>query len=98
MQLLIEIFVFIIFTKSLAKFFSLENVRIDHDSYVLHVYKIAISKQTTNFFFLFEIIIQTQIRVSIKEFRNVIIVEKKYFESFWREHNDQSTRQHLQNL
>jgi hypothetical protein len=65
MQLLIKIFVFIIFTKNFAKFFSFENVCIDHDLYVLLVYKIAISKQTTNFFSFLEIVVLTQIDVSI---------------------------------
>jgi hypothetical protein len=98
MQLLIEIFVFIIFTKSFAEFFSFENVRIDYDSHILLIYKITITKQTTNSFFLLEFVILTQIRISIKKFRNVVFVEEKRFENFWREHNDQSTKQHLQHL
>jgi hypothetical protein len=51
MQLLIKILVFVIFTQSLAKFFSIEDVRIDNDTYILLVYKIAITRQMTNFFF-----------------------------------------------
>jgi hypothetical protein len=82
MQLLIEIFVFIIFTKSFAEFFSLEDVRIDHCSYILFINKIAITKQSTNFLFLLEIVILTQIDVSIKKFRNIVLVEEKRLESF----------------
>jgi hypothetical protein len=52
MQLLIKIFVFIISTQSFAEFFSFKNVRINHDSHILLVYKIAVTRQTTNFFFL----------------------------------------------
>jgi hypothetical protein len=51
MQLLIEILVFVISTQRLAEFFSIEDVRIDNDMHVLLIYKIAVTKQTTNFFF-----------------------------------------------
>jgi hypothetical protein len=88
MQLLIKIFVFVIFTQSSAELFSIEDVRIDNDTHVLLVYKIAITRQTMNFFFFFEIIILTQINVLIKKLNNVVFVEKKRFRSFWRKHDD----------
>ncbi len=98
MQLLIKILVFVIFTQNLAKFFSIENVRIDDDTHVLLVYKIAVTKQTTNFFSLLEIVILTQIRVTIKKLCNVVFIKEKRFKNLKSEHDDQSTKQHLQNL
>ncbi len=76
MKLLIKIFVFIIFTKSLAKIFSFEDVCLDHDSNVLFINKITITKKTTNFLSFFEIVVLTQIRVSIKNLCNIVFVEK----------------------
>jgi hypothetical protein len=98
MQLLIKILVLVIFTQSLAKFFSIENVRINDDTHVLLVYKIAVTKQTTNFFFLLEIVILTQIRVAIKKLCNVVFIKEKRLKNFKSEQNDQSTKQHLQSL
>jgi hypothetical protein len=98
MQLLIKILVFVIFTQSLAKLFSIEDIRIDNDTHVLLVYKIAVTKQTTKFFSLLEIVILTQIRVAIKKLCNVVLIKKKRLKSLKCEHDDQSTRQHLQSL
>jgi hypothetical protein len=88
MQLLIKIFVFIISTQNLAKFFSFENVRINHDSHILLVYKIAVTKQTTNFFFFFEIVVQTQINISIKKLRDIVFIEEKCLRNLKRKHDD----------
>jgi hypothetical protein len=44
MQLLIKILVFVISTQSSAEFFSIEDVRIDNDTHVLLVYKIAVTR------------------------------------------------------
>ncbi len=49
MQLLIEIFVFVIFAKNLTEFFSFEDIRINHDSNVLLINEITVTRQTTNF-------------------------------------------------
>jgi hypothetical protein len=98
MQLLIKILVLVISTQSLAELLSIEDVRIDDDTHVLLVYKIAVTKQTTNFLSLFEIVILTQIRVAIKKFCNVVLIKKKRFRNLKNEHDDQSTKQHLQRL
>ncbi len=98
MQLLIKIFVFIISTKSFAKLFSLEDVRINHRSYVLFIDEIAVTRQTTNFLFFLKIVILTQIRVAIKKLCDVVLIKEKRLRSFRCEHDDQSTKQHLQSL
>ncbi len=98
MQLLIKIFVFIVSTKSLAKLFSLEDVRINHCSNVLFINEIAITKQTTNFLLFLEIVILTQIRVAIKKLCDVVLIKERRLRSLRCEHDDQSTRQHLQSL
>jgi hypothetical protein len=98
MQLLIEILVFVISTQRLAELFSIEDVRIDNDTHVLLVNQIAVTKQTTNFLSLLEIVILTQIRVTIKKLRNVILIKEKRLRSLKCEHDDQSTKQHLQSL
>ncbi len=88
MQLLIKILVLVISTQSLAKLFSIEDVRIDNDTHVLLVYKIAVTKQMTNFLSLLEIVILTQIRVAIKKLCNVVLIKKKRLRNLKCEHDD----------
>jgi hypothetical protein len=98
MKLLIEVLILVVPAKRLAESLSFGDICADHDSNVLLIDKIAIARKTTDFLTLVKVVVLAKILISVEELGDIVFIEKRRLRSVKCEHDDQSTRQHLQDL